>query len=110
MRRSRTTRYSHIRWNILEQDRAHPGNHMRTDLAELMDDGKTAEYGVVIHQHMSCQLGIIGKDGVVADMAVVCHMHIGHDPVIVPNTGNPAILHGAQIECAEFTYGVVIPY
>ena len=58
--------------------------------------------------HMAGQRRTVGHDGVVADLAVVRHMHIGHDPVVAADAGDAGILRGAQVEGAEFAYGVVV--
>jgi hypothetical protein len=58
--------------------------------------------------YMPSQLGIVGKDGVTADLAIVRQMHIGHDPVVIAQTGHPCIAGRTDIKGAKLSDGIAV--
>ena len=73
-----------------------------------MNAGKTAKHCKVANLDVTCQLSAICQYYVVANNRVVRHMHICHDPVSIAQARIATILHGTNIERAEFPYDVVV--
>ncbi len=69
---------------------------------------KLTEDGPVAHRDVAGQRRVVGEDGVVADHAVVGHVHVGHDPVVVADAGQAAVLHRAGGEAAELANRVAV--
>ena len=69
---------------------------------------EAAHRGPVADLHMARQGGVVGHGDLVAQGAVVRNVHVGHDPVVVADTGHAGILDGAQVEGAELTDGVAV--
>ena len=46
--------------------------------------------------HVAGELRVVGEDGVVADLAVVREVHVGHDPVVVADAGDAAVLRACR--------------
>jgi hypothetical protein len=59
---------------------------------------------------MTGERRIVSEGGVVTYDTIMGDMDIGHDPVIVTETGNPPSLHGASINGTVLTNGIAIPY
>ncbi|MNM83259.1 hypothetical protein D3C81_953150 [compost metagenome] len=81
---------------------------MRTDMAELMDQGEAGEDRPVADVHMPGQRGVVDQDAVVADHAVVTDVHVGHQQVVVADGGLVAILHGTAMDGDTLADHVVI--
>ena len=63
---------------------------------------------MIINVDVPGKLGIVGEDGVIPDLAIVREMHISHHPVVVAETGDAGVLHGTEIERAEFADRIAI--
>ena len=81
---------------------------MRADLAELVDQGETAEDDPVVDGHVAGQRRGVGENRVVADHAIMGDVHVGHQPVVVADAGHPAAFLGAAIEGDEFADHVAV--
>jgi len=57
---------------------------------------------------MPCQGGVVDKDTVVANHTVMTHVHIGHQQIIVADSGFATILHGAAVDGHTFANSVVV--
>jgi hypothetical protein len=73
-----------------------------------MHNCESPKNGVIPDVHMTGELRIVGKYGVMTNLAIVGQMYIGHDPVVITDTGYPGILRGAAIESAKFAYRITI--
>jgi hypothetical protein len=81
---------------------------MFPDLAELVNTGEAAEYGIVINDDMTGQRGVVGKNDVAADDAIVRDVDIGHDPVAVPNLCPASAMIRAPVNRAVFTDNITV--
>ncbi len=81
---------------------------MRTDVAELMDQGKAGQDRPVIHVNVACQGSIVDQNHVVADHAVMPDMGIGHDQVVIAQRGFGTVLNGPAVNGHAFADHVVI--
>ena len=84
------------------------GEAVRTDAAELVNQGEAGEDRPVVDPHMAGQRGVVDQDAVVADHAVVADMYIGHQQVVTADGGFAAILHGATVDGHAFANHIVI--
>ena len=98
----------HKRRQIGKQQRTHGRHAVRADADKLVHDRKAAQYHPIADMHMAGQLGVVGKYGVIADLAVVRQVHIGHDPVVVTDTGDAYITWRPDIEGAKLADGVAL--
>ena len=108
VRCSRLARGHDVRRNILEYHAGNTRHDVGANFAELVHAGKPTQDGIVTHRHMSRQGSVIGENRMVAHLAVMGEMDIGHDPVVVADTRHARILRSAQIESAEFAYGIAV--
>ncbi len=108
MRLGGVARRHHVRWQILQQDRAHRGDAVGADTAELVHHRESAEDRMIADMHVPCELRIIGENRVMTDLAVMGKVHIRHDPVVVTDSGDTDILRGTAIQGAELADGVVV--
>src|SRR5690606_747811 len=107
-RPARVARAQHVGGHVLHQRAVAAGHAVRADLAERVHAGQAAHDGPVAHMHAAAQLHGVGQDRVVADMAVVRDMHIGHDPVVIAQRRDAAVLHGARVEGGELAHHIAV--
>src|SRR5471032_1055075 len=98
----------HIRRHVLRQAGAHADEGVRADLAELVHVGEAAHDDPVADFDVAGQLRVVREDGVAADLAVVRQVDVGRDPVVVAEPRHAGVLHGADVEGAEFADGVAV--
>jgi hypothetical protein len=51
---------------------------------------ETTQNHPIIDLDVTSELRVVGENRVVADQTVMSQMHIGHDPVVVADTGDGA--------------------
>src|SRR5690606_20155410 len=107
-RPARVARAQHVRRHVLHQRTVAARHAVSADLAELVYAGQAADDGPVAYMHVAAQLHRVGDDRVVANMAIVRNVHVGHDPVVIAQRGDAAILHGAGIEGSEFAHRIAV--
>src|SRR5471030_2024301 len=98
----------HIRRHVLRQAGAHADEGVRADLAELVHVGEAAHDDPVADFDVAGQLRVVREDGVAADLAIVRQVDVGRDPVVVAEPRHAGVLHGADVEGAEFADGVAV--
>jgi hypothetical protein len=81
---------------------------VRTDLDELVHAGQAAHRHPVAQVYMAGQRGVVGQRRAVADLAVVRDVHVGHDPVVVADARDAAVLRRAGVEGAELADRVAV--
>ena len=57
---------------------------------------------------MPTKLNDIRKNRMARNLTVVRNMHVGHDPVVVPQSGYADVLHGSTIDRNELAYRVAV--
>ena len=81
---------------------------MGANPAKLMYAGESTEGDPVIEHDMATELRAVSKCHVIADHTIVGHMNVGHDPVVVPDSGAPLILNRSGVHRHKFTERVAI--
>ena len=71
-----------IRRDVLAGPTSALYHNITTDLAELVEEYRSADDGIVVHCHLSGKLGGISDDDIVTKHTVVSHMHVFHQQVV----------------------------
>ena len=79
-----------------------------TNTHTLQHTREAADGGPIADFHVAGQRGVVGHRDLVAQHTVVCNVHVGHDPVVVTDTGHTRVLCGTQVEGAELADGVAV--
>src|SRR6056300_501768 len=91
---------------IGKQQTTHGGHAMGANSYELVYNRKPTQNHPIAHMYMTGKLRVVGKDGVAPDLAVVCQVHIGHDPIVITQSGDTQVTRGADIEGTKFSNGI----
>ena len=82
------------------------GHAMGANPHKLVYYRKPTQNHPIAHMHMAGKLRVICKDGVATDLTVVCQVHVGHDPVVITQSGDTQVTRGADVEGTKFSNGV----
>ena len=81
---------------------------MRTNAAELMHGGKSADRRMVSHRDMAGKRCRICHDDVVSHDAIVSDVTVGHQKIIIPDHGDSMPSLGAAVQGDKFPEHVVV--
>lgn len=84
------------------------GHGVVADLAELEYQRVAAQDNVVADGNVACEWGVVGEDGMVADHAVMGEVAVGHNPVVVADTGFADTGDRTEVERRKFADGVAV--
>jgi len=99
---------NHERWYVLQADRTYTSNAVGTDTTELVNQREATKYCVRPDVYMPCQTGAVRENCVVIYVAVVGDMHVGHEKIIVTDSGLASMFRGAAIYRAELAKDISV--
>ncbi len=98
----------HIRRDIAGYNAAHGREAVFADLAELVDQGKAAQDGVIVDVHVPRQGRGVGHDAAIAHHAVVRNVGVGHQQIVVADGRDALVLNRAAMDGDEFADDVTV--
>jgi hypothetical protein len=81
---------------------------VRPDLHMLVHRGQTAEDDPIANLNVSSQRSAVGEYYIVTDDAVVCDMRVRHEEIVVTDSRDARVLHGAAIDRATLSKHVSV--